>query len=110
MIWFIMVNGLPFDARGLPVEIQEDAYRHAVRLDPDYSHAHAGLGEVFGGTERNEEAVLAYREPAASTRSSRWTTVSHDCLPIPGRRSGVSHGNVAYEIHTTSSLRLRHEM
>jgi hypothetical protein len=26
MIWFIEVNGLPFDARGLPVEIQVEAY------------------------------------------------------------------------------------
>lgn len=27
MIWFIEVNGLPFDARELPVEIQAEAYR-----------------------------------------------------------------------------------
>jgi hypothetical protein len=26
MIWFIEVNGLPFDARQLPVEIQVEAY------------------------------------------------------------------------------------
>ncbi len=26
MIWFVEVNGLPFDARGLPVEIQVEAY------------------------------------------------------------------------------------
>ena len=33
----------------------------------------------------------------------------HSCLPIPGKRSGVSHENVAYDICTTSGLRLRHE-
>lgn len=26
MIWFIMVNGMPFDARSLPLEIQAEAY------------------------------------------------------------------------------------
>ena len=26
MIWFIEVNGLPFDARELPVDIQVEAY------------------------------------------------------------------------------------
>jgi hypothetical protein len=30
MIWFIEVNGLPFDARELPVEIQVEAYRQGV--------------------------------------------------------------------------------
>jgi Domain of unknown function (DUF6398) len=30
MIWFIMVNGLPFDARELPVEIQLEAYLNGV--------------------------------------------------------------------------------
>jgi hypothetical protein len=30
MIWFIMVNGMPFDARSLPLEIQVEAYLHGV--------------------------------------------------------------------------------
>jgi len=30
MIWFIEVNGLPFDARALPVEIQVEAYRKGI--------------------------------------------------------------------------------
>jgi hypothetical protein len=30
MIWFIQVNGLPYDARELPVEIQAEAYRQGV--------------------------------------------------------------------------------
>ena len=30
MVWFIEVNGLPFDARELPVEIQVEAYRRGV--------------------------------------------------------------------------------
>jgi Domain of unknown function (DUF6398) len=30
MIWFIMVNGLPFDARELPIEIQLQAYLNGV--------------------------------------------------------------------------------
>jgi hypothetical protein len=30
MIWFIMVNGLPFDARELPVEIQLEACLNGV--------------------------------------------------------------------------------
>ena len=30
MIWFIEVNGLPYDARELPVEIQVEAYRQGV--------------------------------------------------------------------------------
>ncbi len=30
MIWFIMVNGLPFDARELPIEIQLEAYQNGV--------------------------------------------------------------------------------
>ena len=30
MIWFIMVNGMPFDARSLPLEIQVEAYLQGV--------------------------------------------------------------------------------
>lgn len=30
MIWFIEVNGLPYDARELPTEIQVEAYRQGV--------------------------------------------------------------------------------
>lgn len=30
MIWFIEVNGLPYDARELPAEIQVEAYRQGV--------------------------------------------------------------------------------
>jgi hypothetical protein len=30
MIWFIEVNGLPFDARELPVEIQVEAYQKGI--------------------------------------------------------------------------------
>jgi hypothetical protein len=30
MIWFIEVNGLPYDARELPVEIQVEAYLEGI--------------------------------------------------------------------------------
>ena len=40
----------------------EAAYRHAVRLCPDYAEAHANLGHVLLQTNRLDEAERAYRQ------------------------------------------------
>lgn len=48
MIWFIEVNGLPFDARKLPVEIQAEAYRQGViPYIPDLGRNGTATAEVI---------------------------------------------------------------
>lgn len=47
MIWFVEVNGLPYDARELPVEIQAEAYRR--RVIPYVSPVDMRLGQLPPG-------------------------------------------------------------
>ena len=50
--------------RALQAEVWDEAereFREAVRLDPLLASAHYGLGQVYMGTRRYAEAVVAYR-------------------------------------------------
>ena len=57
----IIILGNAYDSSGMYYKEAIEAYKQAIRINPDDADAHYNLGNAYGSSGMNKEAIEAYK-------------------------------------------------